>query len=85
MIKLNIRLIFLVSVGIAILYYIALINVAAGFIIDAALRRAVYTVADGVELRRPRLLADEVALAIKVGESIAVKVAAAIAGGLWRA
>ena len=81
-IKSSIRLIFLVSVGIVIPYCVALINVAAGFTIDAALCRAVYTVADGAELYRPQLLANKVALAVKVGKLTAVEVAAAIAGGL---
>ena len=83
----------------AILYRIALINVAvvvtagqygrvgalAGFTVDAALRRAVYAVADGAELRGPRLLANEVALAVEVSELTAREVAATVIGGLWRA
>jgi hypothetical protein len=81
----SMRLMFSVSVGAAVPYCVALVNVAAGFTVDAALRRAVHTVADGAELRGPRLLADEVALAVEVGESTAVEVAAAVAGGLWRA
>ena len=92
------RLIFLVvfTISAAILYYIALINVAivvaagqhsrvdalAGFTVDTALRRAVHTIADGAELRGPRLLANEVALAVEVSESTAGEVTATIAGGL---
>ena len=95
------RLVFSVvfAISAAVLYRVALINVAvvvaagqygrvdalAGFTVDAALRRAVYAVADGAELRGPRLLADKVALAVEVSESTAGEVAATVAGGLWRA
>jgi hypothetical protein len=87
------------AVGAAAPYRVALVNVAvvvaagrrgrvgalAGFIVDAALRRAVHAVADGAELRGPRLLTDEVALAVEVSESAAREVAATVAGSLWRA
>ena len=81
-IELSIRLIFLVSVNAAVLYCVALINVAVSFTVDAALRRTVYTVMDSIELRRPQLLINKVALAVEVGKLIAVKVVAAVAGGL---
>ena len=44
-----------------------------------------YAVADGAELRGPRLLANEVALAVEVSELMAGEVVATVAGGLWRA
>ena len=73
---------FSVSISTIVPYYVALVNVAAGFTVDTALRRAMYTVADGAKLRKPQLLANKVALAVKVGKLTAIKVAAAIAGGL---
>ena len=94
------RLIFLVvfTISTAILYYIALINVTivvttgqysrvgalTGFTVDTALYRAVYTIADGTELYRPRLPTNKVALAVEVSKSIAGEVAATITGGLQR-
>ena len=48
---------------------------------DAALRRAVRAVADGAELRGPPLPADDMALAVEVGELTPGEVAAAVAGG----
>jgi hypothetical protein len=45
----------------------------------------VRAVADGAELHRPPLPANDVALAVEVGELTAGEVAAAVAGGLRRA
>jgi len=41
-----------------------------------------HTIADGAELHRPQLLANEVALTVEVSELTAIEVAATIAGGL---
>jgi hypothetical protein len=97
-IKLSIHFIFLVifTIGTAVLYYIALINITVvvttgqyswvdaltNFIINAALRRAVYTIVDNMELYRPQLFANKVALAIKVSKLITREVVATIVGGL---
>jgi hypothetical protein len=58
------------------------VGALTGFAVDTGLRYAVGAVADGAELRGLQLLANEVALAVEVGELTAGEVAATVAGGL---
>jgi hypothetical protein len=97
-IKLSIHFVFLVifTIGAAVLYYIALINIAvvvttgqyswvgalAGFTVDTTLYYVMHTVIDSMELCRPRLLTNKVALAVKIGKLIAREVVATVTSGL---
>ena len=58
------------------------VGALTSFTVNTTLRHTVRAVADGTELYRPPLPANNMALAVKIGELIAEEVAAAVVGGL---